>query len=327
MNSELQDKQKNQDDVVVDMPEIEAREETKDEEAPPSAVPPQEPPRTNFEFERRESVVEDGEVVAIEKFKWMQRLLCLITFLLVVQTLRILGMSRNNGRDHQSYLANNRMRKGFKVANEVLANGFRLVKTEDLSPGNMWPFMVGSKIGDDKIYNTFPPPFWTNTSASEEFTWGSLTVNFRTHYGKFVAAEEDGTASADRQLSRASEKFTPMKYSANVMSFKASHGKFLVCEPDGQVKADREFMRTWEAFHVYKSSACPNRNLGSICIAIKSAEHDKWLRATEDGELLCDVGGDSVPKDAVFYGWTESDLSFKLDNIKYNVSSAKIDNY
>ena len=54
----------------MDMPEIEVREEAKDEEAaPPSAVSPQEPPRTNFEFERRESVVEEGEVVAIEKFK------------------------------------------------------------------------------------------------------------------------------------------------------------------------------------------------------------------------------------------------------------------
>ena len=141
----------------MDMPEIEAREETKDEEAPPSAAPPLEPPRTNFEFERRESVVEDGEVVAIEKFKWMQRLLCLITFLLVLQTIRILGMSQNTGRDHQSYLTDRNIGKGFKVANELLANGFRLVKTENLSPATMFPFMIGSKIGDDKIYNTFPP--------------------------------------------------------------------------------------------------------------------------------------------------------------------------
>ena len=86
-------------------------------------------------------------------------------------------------------------------------------------------------------------------------------------------------------------------------------------------------MRVWEEFHVYKSSNCPNRQLGSICLAIKSAEHDTWLRATADGQLLCDVGGDYVPKDAVFYGWTAEELNFKLDNIKYNVSSAKIDNY
>ena len=141
----------------MDMPEIEAREETKDEEAPPSAALPQEPPRTNFEFERRESVIEDGEVVPIEKFKWMQRLLCLITFLLVLQTIRILGMSKNIGLDHKSYLENNGMKKGFKVANELLTNGFRLVKTKDLSPATMWPFMIGSKIGDDKVFNTFPP--------------------------------------------------------------------------------------------------------------------------------------------------------------------------
>ena len=79
MNSELQNKQKNQDDVnfvvdigqVVSMPEIEAREEIKEEEAVPRAVLSQEPPRTNFEFERREIVVEEGEVVAILMFKWM----------------------------------------------------------------------------------------------------------------------------------------------------------------------------------------------------------------------------------------------------------------
>ena len=38
MSEELQDKHKNQDDVVVDMPAIEAREETKnEEESPPNA--------------------------------------------------------------------------------------------------------------------------------------------------------------------------------------------------------------------------------------------------------------------------------------------------
>lgn len=142
-----------------------------------------------------------------------------------------------------------------------------------------------------------------------------------------MVAEDDGEANANREVSRAWEKFTPIIYSDNVMSFKSTHGKFLVCESDGKVKADRDWMRTWEAFHIYKSSSCPNQRLGSICIAIKSAEHDKWIRATEDGQLLCDKGGDYIPKEAVFYGWTEEDITFKLDNIRYNISSAKIDNY
>lgn len=142
-----------------------------------------------------------------------------------------------------------------------------------------------------------------------------------------MVAEADGKANANRDWSKSWEKFTPKKYADNVMSFQSYHGKYLVCEPDGKVLANREWMKSWEAFHVYKSSSCPNRKLGSICIAIKSAEHDKWIRATEDGELVCDVGGDYVPKDAVFYGWTANDLSFKLQDIRYNVSSAKIDNY
>ena len=214
-----------------------------------------------------------------------------------------MSMSQNRAGDHQGYLVDNQMRKGFKVAQEFLANGFKHVKTEDLSPATMWPFMVKSDIGDDKIFNTFPPQFWSNSSDGVD--WGSKYVTFKSHYGKFIVAESNGDANANRDKSLSWEKFTPIKYSDNVISFKSSHGKFVVCEKDGDVKADREWMRTWEAFHIYKSSACPNRALGSICIAIKSAEHDKWLRATEDGQLKCDKGGDYIPKDAIFYGWTE----------------------
>jgi hypothetical protein len=63
-------------------------------------------------------------------------------------------------------------------------------------------------------------------------------------------------------------------------------------------------MLEWEAFYIYKSTRCGHRILGHICIAIKSAAHDTFLRAGRNGELYCDKQLGFVDLDMMFYGWT-----------------------
>ena len=70
----------------------------------------------------------------------------------------------------------------------------------------------------------------------------------KSYHGKYVVAESDGKANANRNHRRGWETFTVEKLGGDKISLKSSHGKYLVAEANYEVNANRAGRGGWETF-------------------------------------------------------------------------------
>ena len=76
-------------------------------------------------------------------------------------------------------------------------------------------------------------------------TIGSICkVGLKTHHNKYVVAEKNGKANANRDWMRSWEIFSVTFIGANKVHFMGHHGKYLVAERDGTVNANRPWARS-----------------------------------------------------------------------------------
>ena len=102
-------------------------------------------------------------------------------------------------------------------------------------------------------------------------------VALKSYYGKYVVAESDGNANANRLLRGESEIFTVEKLGDDYCALKSKYGKYLVAESNEQdVNANRSVAGPWETFTVLKQT--------DGTYAIKTA-HGRYLVAKPDGRL------------------------------------------
>ncbi|MEZ4472001.1 MAG: hypothetical protein R3F60_14640 [bacterium] len=101
-------------------------------------------------------------------------------------------------------------------------------------------------------------------------------VTLRSFHGKYVVAEADGKANANRDQAREWEHWQLIRNGNGTVSLKGFHGKYLVAEPDGRANADRPVAREWEQWRMVDN--------GDGTFSFKS-HHGKWLVAEADGRL------------------------------------------
>ena len=107
-------------------------------------------------------------------------------------------------------------------------------------------------------------------------TVGSICkVGLQTDHNKYVVAEDNGKANANRDNLGAWEIFVVTFIGDDKVQFKGHHGKYLVAEKDGTVNANRPQAWAWETWTV------ENKGNG---FAFKSY-HGKYLVAESNGEL------------------------------------------
>ena len=68
---------------------------------------------------------------------------------------------------------------------------------------------------------------------------------------KYLVAEENGLANANRDFEDSWERFIVKSKGSSQFSFKAWNGKYLVAEPDGRLNANRGVPDIWETFTVF----------------------------------------------------------------------------
>ena len=101
-------------------------------------------------------------------------------------------------------------------------------------------------------------------------TDGSICkVGLQTHHNKYVVAEHNGKANANRNNLDVWEIFSVVFIGEDKVQFRGHHGKYLVAEQDGTVNANRPQASTWETWTV------ENKGNG---LAFKSY-HGKYLVA------------------------------------------------
>ena len=100
-------------------------------------------------------------------------------------------------------------------------------------------------------------------------------VGLKTHHNKYVVAETNGKANANRDWMLSHEIFSVTFIGEDKVQFKGHNGKYLVAELDGTVNADRDKASIWETWTV------ENKGIG---LAFKSF-HGKYLVAELNGEL------------------------------------------
>ena len=69
-------------------------------------------------------------------------------------------------------------------------------------------------------------------------------------FGKYVVAERNGHANANRDKLDLWEQFSVEKKGNNKFAFKSHHGKYLIALPNGKVMANGPRPDTWETFTV-----------------------------------------------------------------------------
>merc|ERR1712111_242960 len=69
-------------------------------------------------------------------------------------------------------------------------------------------------------------------------------------HGKYLVAEDDGRANANRNRVGHWESFEVIDVGGNSFAFKSWKSKFLVAENDGSLNANRANLGPWEKFHV-----------------------------------------------------------------------------
>ena len=104
----------------------------------------------------------------------------------------------------------------------------------------------------------------------------SGTVSLLGANGKFVAAEPNGRALADRAAAGPWERFVMEAHPDGTVSFRSAHGRYLVAEANGSVAANREAAGPWEKFSLVRQPG------GAVLL--KTA-HGTFLTAQPDGRL------------------------------------------
>ena len=105
---------------------------------------------------------------------------------------------------------------------------------------------------------------------------GVRIVSLQGAHGKFVVAEPNGRALADRATAGPWERFAMQSNADGTVSFRSAHGKYLVAEPDGRVAANRDAIGSFEKFQLVTHA--------NGTVSLKSA-HGKFLVAEPDGRL------------------------------------------
>ena len=100
-------------------------------------------------------------------------------------------------------------------------------------------------------------------------------VGLKTHHNKYVVAEADGKANANRDKFDAWAFLYVTFIGEDKVQFKGPYGKYLVAESDGTVNANRTQASTWETWTAEKKGDG---------LAFKSY-HGKYLVAEINGEL------------------------------------------
>ena len=127
------------------------------------------------------------------------------------------------------------------------------------------------------------------TVLASEFGCNGDRIFLKSHYGKYIAAANDGTANANGVLANGanananyddSAKFTVIDFGSRKIGLRSSFGKYLVAESDKNVNANRYSLDTWEIFEV--------KYLGGVNIALKT-HHGDFVVAKPDGSLDADV--------------------------------------
>jgi len=96
------------------------------------------------------------------------------------------------------------------------------------------------------------------------------------HHNKYVCAESNGDAVANRDAPLAWEHFQ-VEDKGGYIHLKSCHGKYLCAEPNGRVVCDRERADIWERWTVTRVS----ENLWCL-----KSYHGKYLCAELDGSLV-----------------------------------------
>ena len=113
-------------------------------------------------------------------------------------------------------------------------------------------------------------------------TFGCSRVAFKSHHGKYIVAESNGAANANRDQRNDLETFTVEEVGCGFVALKSFYGKYLVAEDymtGYEVNANREQCREWEIFKVLKQ---PNGT-----VAFRTA-HGRYLVAEDNGNLRAD---------------------------------------
>ena len=104
----------------------------------------------------------------------------------------------------------------------------------------------------------------------------------KSYHGKYLVAESDGAANADRDNRGIWETFTINDLGSSKVSLLSYHGKYLVAEDENagyEINANRDGRGAWEEFTVVKQAG------GKI--ALKTA-HGRYVVAESDGRLRGD---------------------------------------
>ena len=117
----------------------------------------------------------------------------------------------------------------------------------------------------------------TNILGCRESPNGNCKVALKSHHGKYVVAEANGEAKADRSFIWGDwEIWTATFIGDDQVQFKGAHGKYLVAERNGDANANRAAASIWETFTVVDK--------GNGNFAFKSY-HGKYLVAEPNGAL------------------------------------------
>jgi len=105
-----------------------------------------------------------------------------------------------------------------------------------------------------------------NTASTREVRYGDV-ISLRSYHGKYVVAEADGKAKADRTAIGPWEKWTILEPNnpnsrASIpddgkIALKSFHGKYLVAEANHTVNANRAAIGPWETWAIIKGSISP----------------------------------------------------------------------
>ncbi|WP_224243886.1 lectin MOA-related protein [Hyalangium gracile] len=130
-------------------------------------------------------------------------------------------------------------------------------------------------------------------------------IALQSDHGKYLAAEANGAARADRTAVGPAEKWTILKGRhvaenqltlGDTLSLKSYHGLHLVAESTGELNANREGVGDWERF-VVQSATGPSRvkqvHYGDVVSLVTA--HGKYLGLDENGKPRADRTAIGVP--------------------------------
>lgn len=101
---------------------------------------------------------------------------------------------------------------------------------------------------------------------------------FKSHFGKYMSAQPNGTMECNRDQLFGWEKFTVEDAGEGKVGLKSFHGKYLSAQPDGRLQVNRDWLFGWEKFTLEEQDGK---------VGLKGA-HGKYISAQPDGSIACD---------------------------------------